>query len=102
MGAWLRRGASAGQAGGRGEMMQPLSGLQNLRVLLPRVATQNGGASRPWADMRNPFGVVGCARGGDRLPTAGVRTCSKIDEQKGGQRPWRILCHYGRPSAGGL
>ena len=31
--------------------MQPLSGLAELTDALPRVATQNGGASQPWAGM---------------------------------------------------
>src|SRR5438093_5094039 len=40
-------------------MMQPLSGLAELTDTLPRVATQNGGASQPWAEGRNPCGIGG-------------------------------------------
>ncbi len=37
--------------------MQPLSGLFELTDAIPRVATKDSGASQPWAEGRNPFGI---------------------------------------------
>jgi len=78
--------------------MQPLSGLGNLGVLLPRVATENGGPSQPWADMRNPFGVF--FRDGElwRLLTQG----SDIPSAERGVRSAECRVPNTRPEQGGV
>jgi hypothetical protein len=44
----------------RERMMQPVQGWEGLETNRPRVATQNGGASRPWGGGRNPIGIALC------------------------------------------